>query len=442
MNRSGLNTKPAMFLAARRLRSSGLVSGLIAFAALLQIGVSGNLLNLAGLHYSVDGGTPVEKLHPAFYCCLLALMMVALQHALAGRQRRVVPPMPGGAILYLGGMALCACYAMAQNGPGAAIALCDSFVPPGIAALVLAGAAPLPLRRLRAWLQGMFFLAGMLCLVEAAGRFHIVPAVGDAADPVAEFRPYGLFDHPLTAAAMMALAAILSLNAPGLFRGRAGRIANAAFFTLCCAACGGRAALAVLALVLCGLSAQAMRGVALRRHTLWPALACGFLVLAACLAALMLMAQAGLLDRLASHAQWDASAATRLGEFSVLAQLTPAEFAFGINRDALIALLGPMRLTQGVGVLENFWLLMFCNLGLVVFPVFVAALASLIRLLLARADRVSAAAILGLLVICSASNSLGRKSPVLFLVVVAAAAFRAPPAGGDAADAARAGAAA
>jgi hypothetical protein len=79
-----------------------------------------------------------------------------------------------------------------------------------------------------------------------------------------------------------------------------------------------------------------------------------------------------------------------------------------------------MRLSHGVPVIENFWLLMFLNLGLSAFPLFFAGFACLLVWCARQADGRAMPLVLATLATASASNSLGRKSALLLVLVAAA----------------------
>jgi hypothetical protein len=116
---------------------------------------------------------------------------------------------------------------------------------------------------------------------------------------------------------------------------------------------------------------------------------------------------------LTDHLYWDASAGVRLRVYTILGMISTPELIFGTRRDDLLALLEPMRLAYHVGVIENFWLGLLLTLGLIGFPVFVTTFAALLRWLWRQGDRQGRAMIVTLLLVATASNSLGRKSMLL-----------------------------
>jgi hypothetical protein len=127
--------------------------------------------------------------------------------------------------------------------------------------------------------------------------------------------------------------------------------------------------------------------------------------------------ESGLGERLVAHLYWDPSARARLDQFQILASLDRPQFLFGSRRPDTLALIEPLRLEYGVDVLENFWLLMFVSLGALCFPVFAIGILALARGLWRHSDGPGRMMVVALLLAASASNSLGRKSTLLVVLV-------------------------
>ena len=77
--------------------------------------------------------------------------------------------------------------------------------------------------------------------------------------------------------------------------------------------------------------------------------------------------------------------------------------------------------------IENFWLLALINLGLVGFLIFAAGLACLLRHLWRVTSPWGRLSIVALILTASTSNSLGRKSNVLFVLTACVEATAALP---------------
>jgi hypothetical protein len=321
-------------------------------------------------------------------------------------------------------MTVCMGAAFAFTGTGALIALIDTFLPAGALALALADADNAALRHLRRLLQCLFVLNATIALVEAALQLHLFPVPPDPSFAGNDFRPVGLTDHPLTGATATMLGWMLR---PDFARAP---LANLAYQGLMIAALSAFAERAPLALGLCGAIAVASTGMARRiagRH-IRPRDAVSFVTAPLAIAALLGVAIAsGIGQRLGAHLYWDDSAGVRLSAFNILFMLSAPEWIFGTRREDLIAMIEPLRLTYHVGVIENFWLVMLVTLGVIGFPVFVASLASLLTWLWRQADRTGRVMVFTLVVASSCSNSLGRKSMLLVLLVACVLAAKATP---------------
>jgi len=133
---------------------------------------------------------------------------------------------------------------------------------------------------------------------------------------------------------------------------------------------GGRVALAV-AMLAAGARLRRLRGAG--RAWLIIAIAAGVIGVAG------LALAAGLGQRVQDDFYWDGSAQVRIDEFQVLGALEWSDFLFGCARAQMIGLTEALRLQSNVGVIENFWLLLLVLLGVPGFAVFCAGMAALGR---------------------------------------------------------------
>jgi len=132
---------------------------------------------------------------------------------------------------------------------------------------------------------------------------------------------------------------------------------------------------------------------------------------------IMIVTSTDIGERIINHMYVDDSAAVRGLQWQVLNRLNLQDVMFGVPPDRL----NMMKYQIGLGAettdIENFWLLMFLNLGSIGFVVFLIALG----LFLAHLGRKTAHPLgwmlmFAAILIDSSSNSLGRKSvDLLFL---------------------------
>jgi hypothetical protein len=278
-----------------------------------------------------------------------------------------------------------------------------------------------------AWVKNLlrllFLLNAWLALGEAAAGIHLVPIDPGLHERISDFRPTALYDHPLTGSAATMLGLFL-LPDPG--RRPMAACAYGACMFAALLVFGGRVAL-FLAVLFMSASYMICLGQKVAQRRVAPShLVPVFVAVAAGGAVVYGVIESGLGERLVAHLYWDPSARARLDQFQVLAWLDGPQFLFGSRRTDTLALIEPLRLEYGIDVLENFWLLMFVSLGALCFPVFAAGMVAFVRSLWRRSDATGRMMVAALLLAASASNSLGRKSTLLVLLVACVMTNGAP----------------
>jgi len=386
-------------------------------AVLIKLCVSANLLTWMGLPYVRDGGAPPLKIHPGSFLLALSVILCSAVSAREHRRNWWSLKMNRLLLLFIAGMLSCLCVALALTGTGNLVVLLDTFLPAGLLAAVLSDISAQD----RCWLRRLLQLAlaanAALALCEAMAHATLIPFyLNDEAYHAAlqEFRPTALYDHPLTGGVMTMIGLSLAPT-----RG-CWRLPYIGMLSAALLAFGGRVAVAVTISLAAIHAAFDVAGSVLRRDpsAIRLLLSYGLVVLIG--AALALAAySAGLSDRLIQHLYWDPSAQVRLAQWRLLGELDEWQVFFGTRRDDLLALLNPLWLGFGVEVIENFWLLMFAGLGVIGFPIFVASLAGLLGWCWRRTDPGGKFLLLGVMAVASTSNSLGRKSPILVVLVAA-----------------------
>ncbi len=396
-------------------------------AVAVEFCVSANLLTWMGVPYVTEGGALPLKIHPGTYMLAAAF---GIHIGSQSRPNGLFGAVSGDRLLavYLGSMVASLVYALALTGKGNLIVLIDTFLPAGLLAAVLQTASARDLKMLRRVFQWGCACNALLALGEAAEHVSLVPFyLNDAAyhARVEEFRPTGLYDHPLTGGAMTMMG--LALAPAGLW------VPLAYIGLLACAmlAFGGRVAVAVTvlgAIILLGRE-LCLRVLRRDRYAI-NLLVTSFCVLMLAALAALAVCSAGLGQRLTGHLYWDPSAQVRLAQWHLIGELDGWQVLFGARRDDLLAMLNPLWLTYGVEVIENFWLLMFASLGASGFSIFVSGFVALLFWCWQNTNLRGRAILLGVLLVASASNSLGRKSTVLVGLVGATISAAALPGGG------------
>ena len=266
-------------------------------------------------------------------------------------------------------------------------------------------------------MQILLLVNSLLALAETAAHTTLIPLyLNDSPyhPHIEDFRPTALFDHPLTGSIMTMLGLALTPKR------RWCSLPYSGLMWASLLAYGGRIAVVAALFTVCGCQASRTVDMILRRHS-----QAGLRILAATTmltgASLLTVVavELGLGARLAGHLYWDNSAQVRLAQWQLLDHLSGWQLVFGTPREDLLALLVPLRLGPGVEVIENFWLLMFVNFGLLGFPVFFGALWALFAWCWRRSLIQGRLLLFGVLLVTSTSNSIGRKSTILVCMVAA-----------------------
>jgi hypothetical protein len=390
------------------LRRAGLNLALLAIC--LDFTVSGNLLTDCGSAYISDGGALAEKIHPGSYLAILAGVLVAASNRHGHAGLRQIIRRNGLILVFIAGLLICMVYALIFTGTGNLIPLIDTYVPAGMLALVFSQADPRDLARLRLLLQLLLAANACLAVLEAMAQSSLVPIPRGVSSEEDAFRPTALYDHALTGASATMLGWLLR---PRLSEAPVMSLAYQAVMIAALLSFGERMPILISLCAVLWLSALNFAPKFLGR-TIRPRDVTALLLGPAAIAAIGIAVLAsGIGARLTDHLYWDASAGVRLRVYTILGMISTPELIFGTRRDDLLALLEPMRLAYHVGVIENFWLGLLLTLGLIGFPVFVTTFAALLRWLWRQGDRQGRAMIVTLLLVATASNSLGRKSMLL-----------------------------
>nr|WP_294566127.1 VpsF family polysaccharide biosynthesis protein [uncultured Rhodopila sp.] len=402
------------------------------FSVILQFALSGNTLENLGIDYANPGGNPLVKLHPSTYLAAIGCCMVLFLTRPAGsglvRFFRATPALAAFAIMIL----FCAFYSIANVGFSGAAVYVESYLAAAMLAVALEAGTDRQKRSLAWWIIGFCVLSIILSIGESATQTHLIPlhlddsVAKEFADDIEDFRGDGLFGHPLIAAGVTSMATfmLLRMRMNGLLKGT---LFTAMLIGLL--SFGGRAALLTTVIVVVLAAAyELLRGI-LRRD-----LSMGFVgAVAAALVILpplmiVLVASTDIGERIISHMYIDDSAQVRNLQWQVLNYLNLNDVLFGVPPDRLEVMKYQIGLGGATTDIENFWLLMFLNLGGIGFAVYVAALVLFIVHLGRTANHpLGWMLLISTIIIASTSNSLGRKSTDLFFMTTCIVAMTGYP---------------
>jgi hypothetical protein len=387
----------------------------IAVAAIIaEFTLSANILAYFGVPYTDEGGPFIVKLHPGTYLSAVAMMARLGCNENPLYRLSILIWRERGLALFLACILLCLLSAVCLTGIGNLVTLLDTFLPAGMIAVTLCDMNPQQVTTLAHVVRSLLLLNASVAIAEAAVGVHLVPALNAGRDQTTDFRSTGLYDHPLTGAAATMIGLLSSTE---LFQTPSWRRVYQVWLFTALLAFGGR-----IALGLTIFSGCIMFGAHLRRRALSHSV--GFVDLAPLLviglASFPLagaMLAAGWAERLQTHLFWDASAQARIAQFHLIGLMSPTQLMFGCRRADLLALIEPLRLAYGVDVIENFWVLHFATLGVFGFGAFVAGMVGLAAWLWQRCDADGRIVLVSMLLVASTSNSLGRKSTLLVILV-------------------------
>ena len=398
---------------------------LAVLAVFIEFVLSENTLFVLGLGNSTaPGGNPLLKFHPATYLAIFAaLTSIAQGHRRGGGLgilMREAPALLG----FLAVTLFCALYAVVNVGVTGVGVYIDTYLSAGCIGVVLVTAN----QRQRTFLARLIL---MLCVinvaisvVESIRQEHFIPleidgkTIDDLGD--GDFRPAALYTHPLAGAMITAFAVFLVLALDYTFV-----TTSLLLFILAVGlfSFGGRAAIAATAGLLALRACLTFFNDLFRRRVNLTFIAGSLLVIFVLIPALTyLVAATPVGDRLVNRWYFDDSAEVRVVQWQILNHLTFRQALFGTPGGDLLQIYSMVGLT---GV-ENPFLLLFLNLGLIGLPVFCIGLAALFIHLYQTHSR-SKWLLLAALLIISSSNSIGTKAPDLFMLVVFASAMAARP---------------
>lgn len=387
-------------------------------AICLQLTLSANTFDVLGIPYSSPGGNPLAKFHPATYISTIALLlqMAGSGHLFDEIQGRILARRSVATFFLL--MSSCIVFASVSVGVSGSAVYVESYLSAGVLALVLEDCSPQQWRVAGGTLLAFFAGNAVFAISESVAGVHWIPisyAGKVLVEPSDEFRGLGLYDHPLTGASMTMMGVILLVA----MRPRP-YIAIPTFFLffLALLSFGGRTALAttiltVLAFVLTELVTELLRH-NLRLTTVVVMLGV-FLVVPAI--GFFVLTETTIGVRLITHAYVDESARVREIQWMLLANLDLREFLFGMSEDTLVGKALQLGLKFPFSDVENPWLLAFLNLGLIGFLLYITGFMALLLTLWRDTGFYGKILLIDVMFVSSTSNSLGRKSNILFILV-------------------------
>ncbi|MHB1304575.1 MAG: VpsF family polysaccharide biosynthesis protein [Acidiphilium sp.] len=384
---------------------------------ILQLTVSANLLYILGIHYQQPGGNPIVKINPATYVALLALLVRLCETGdPLGALVRLFAAYRLVAVFLLA-MVVILVYSAASIGLTGTAGVIDSYMSAGILVLVLHDASRARRRVLGAIMLALILLNVTIAVGETVAQRHIMPLYlnGSVYRPrPGDFRGVALYDHPLTGAMMTSMGLFLLLQMRLRLRFT---LPLAAWMVVGLLAFGGRAALFASFVALFAFGAWLLvRDAIGRRLTLARlgsvliALAAGFVIV------WIVLTQTTIADRIVNQDYADSSAQARVVEWLVPSLMNAKELMFGVSVRVLTQFIHQIGFLYPFEEVENFWLLAFLSYGLIGFAIYLLGFFSFLIHLWRRSPPLGRLMLVTLIMVASTSDSLGRKSNILFVL--------------------------
>jgi hypothetical protein len=403
----------------------------LGFAAMVMaFALPGSLLVSLGLYSDSPTDSILTKFHPVTYVAVLGAWFALYGSRRSGGMTglfRERPALAWSFTLIL----LCIVYSAFSVGLSGVGVFVETYLAAALVAIALEVGTERQLKILGYTVLTFCVVNVAMSLLEGATQTHFLPMPvteleGNYDQAVDEFRGQALYTHPLTGALVTSMALFMIL---GMRMRRWLTAGIFGFFIIGLMSFGGRGALATTLLMITAAALfQLASGLATGRLNVGflGAFIAGVILLPALFVILTTMTDVGM--RITSHLYLDDSADVRIVQWRVLGLLNMHDVLFGAPLERINLFKVQVGLTAPGNDIENPWLLTFLSLGVIGFPALIATVFLFMWHLGRRTDTpIGWLIIISTLLICSTSNSLGRKTPdLIFLagIVVAMSGFR------------------
>jgi hypothetical protein len=403
-----------------RPESSRLAAWLFTGGVALYLLLSASSLDLLGIPYEAPGGTLFAKVHPGSWLIVLAYVvsLPAYGHPFRtmGAQLRAEPLLA----TYLTCLICVLGWTLIRHGASGAAFLFDTLLMPAMCVFTLSRMSAHARHNCLVLVVALLALNAVIGIGEALVQTRLIPLrVAGGGEPIEDiFRPSALLGHPLTNAmtTVTLLPAVLYLRVRALLRA-----GLALLLWVGLLAFGGRTAFVAATLGDGAYFLTMTLGSALRGRFSYLQLTGGALVgmvSAAGLAATVFATAIG--ERLFKSLTWDGSAEVRYQIWNVFDFLSTEDMFLGVSPDR-ITKLGTLIGLEASEAFENFWLVLYLQLGWVGFVPLSIAMACMLVWLWKRSRGAMRVAVLLFFLVASSNNSLATKTIALamFAIVVA-----------------------
>ncbi len=381
---------------------------MLAWASIATLFLISNLaMAMFGLAYETAGGAQWEKIAPATYFALAALLALFVSRpGLAAFADEIVRRHKGLIVFFLCWAALFGYIVKFHGSP--LTATFDTFLLPMALFLVLPRLPGVTQRHMALFLHAFMALNALIGLTEFAAGFRLTPIVAQGIEITSDYRSSALLGHPLNNAAMAACYALILLLGGGRDLSPGWRTAAFLLQLPALAVFGGRFAtvafVAFVAVIAVRYVIQICAGAKFSRN----AAAAMLVITPVLIVGTILMVTEGFLDKfLLRFVEDDGSAASRLIMFDLIGKIPFEQLLVGANPDVVATL----QRTEGIAFgIESFWVGFIAYYGILISVPFFAGLIAFLTGLARQTARGSGWAILLFVLILSTSASLSGKT--------------------------------
>ncbi len=399
---------------ARRGKQPFMLVFLTALTLVLLIGLSSMVLTRFGIRYDLEGGTALEKIHPAHFLAIATLLMVWFSRPRPLDFIDTQFTRHKGTFLFLVTWVLLLFQiTVVQQRPFTPII--DTFIFPVVFLFLLTSIDERGRFRLAHLLHFLMFANAVLGIFEFLTGFRLTPIDAGGFIIEGDWRSSALLGHPLTNA--LITGAYLVTLALGGWRNLPWIVRPVLFGTslLAMNAFGGRMALVTLLAFLLVIFSLKLVGVlhgkrATRRNWLLASL-----LVPLGIAAVVTGFEVGLFDRFVERFIDDkGSASARVIMFEIFRDLSWLDIMIGPDPEYVASLLRAQGLNFGI---ESFWVAFVLSYGFVVSVIFFLGLFAFLYDVVRASSLVAIGPIAYFLVVSSTSVSLSAKGTDLVIVV-------------------------
>lgn len=387
---------------------------LLAVVAMLTL--SDSFLFWIGVNYAAPGGNVLAKLHPSTYLQILAFLTATVPLNPVTYMAAITRAHPSLTIHGLV-MVLTMAYCTWRFGISGAAFINDSLLMPVVLAMTLYA---LPL----AWRRRIFIVAIALVtldsaigIVEFMTRSRLIPYyINGLPHEEPLFRATSLMGHPLKNAAIVATFLCVL---PVLRDHRFAAATAAAVMAVSLLAFGSRTAFMVCgAIGALWLAIWYVRALVRREFSYIKLAGVSFLVLLGPVAVGIVLLALGPESRIFENLFWDTSAQARTLAFKVFERVTLPELLFGLGPEGIVRAINYLKTFTTLTDIENFWILLLLNFGLINWLLFLFSFGGLLLHLLRGGPVPVKIAVIVFLIMASSNNSLAVKDNSLCLLMI------------------------